>query len=202
MSGIFNLESPVVRAVTRVGDLAVLSLMWFVGCIPVVTIGASNTAMYSAIHKVFSQKEGIAAAEFLKSFKSNFRQATLSFLPLGALELLLLAECFVTEFLSEQGTAWLNLRPVFLVLSYLAALWMVMVAAYSARFQDSAKTTIRQSAILLLASPLQSILLLAGLWLIVFLLPVFPPLIVILPGVYGWITHKLAEKIFAQYLPQ
>ena len=49
MSGIFNLESPVVRSVTRVGDLAVLSLMWFVGCIPVVTIGASNTAMCSAI---------------------------------------------------------------------------------------------------------------------------------------------------------
>ena len=118
MSGILNLESPVVRAVTRVGDLAVLSLIWFVGCIPVVTIGASNTAMYSAIHKVFTQKEGIAAAEFLKCFKSNLRQATLSFLPLGALELLLLAECFVTEFLQEQGTAWLNLRPVFLVLSY------------------------------------------------------------------------------------
>lgn len=101
-----------VRAVTRVGDLAVLSLMWFVGGIPVVTIGASNTAVYSAIHKVFSQKEGIAAAEYLKSFKGDFRQATLSFLPLGALELLLLAECFVTEFLQEQGTAWVNLRPV------------------------------------------------------------------------------------------
>ena len=201
MSGIFNLESPVVRAVTRVGDLVLLSLLWFVGCIPLVTIGASDTAMYSAIHKVFSQKEGIAAAEFLKSFKSNFRQATLSFLPLGALELLLLAECFVTEFLAEQGTAWLNLRPVFLVLCYLAALWMVMTAAYSARFQDSARTTLRQSAILLLANPLQSILLLAGLWLIVFLLPVFPPLIVILPGLYGWVAHKLVEKIFVQYLP-
>lgn len=200
MSGIFNLESPVVRAVTRVGDLAVLSLMWFVGCIPVVTIGASSTAMYSAIHKVFSQKEGIAAAEFVKSFKSNFRQATLSFLPLGALELLLLAECFVTDFLQEQGTAWVNLRPVFLVLCYLTAGWMVMVAAYSARFQDSAKTTIRQSAILLLANPLQSVLLLAGLWLVVFLLPVFPPLIVILPGLYGWFAHKNVEKIFAPYL--
>lgn len=200
MSGIFNLESPVVRAVTRVGDLAVLSLMWFVGCIPVVTIGASGTAMYSAIHKVSSQKEGIAAAEFVKSFKSNFCQATLSFLPLGALELLLLAECFVTDFLQEQGTAWVNLRPVFLVLCYLAAGWMVMVAAYSARFQDSAKTTIRQSAILLLANPLQSVLLLAGLWLVVFLLPVFPPLIVILPGLYGWFAHKNVEKIFAPYL--
>lgn len=139
MSGIFKLESPVVRSVTRVGDLAVLSLMWFVGCIPVVTIGASNTALYSAIHKVFSQKEGIAAAEFLKSFKSNFRQATLSFPPLGALELLLLAECFVTDFLSEQGTAWLNLRPVFLVLSYLAALWMVMSAPIPPGFRTAPK---------------------------------------------------------------
>ena len=99
------------RAVTRVGDLAVLSILWFLGCVLLVTIGASNAAVYSAIHKVFSQKEGIAA-EYLKSFKRDFRQATLSFLPLGALELLLPAECFVTEFLREQGTAWVNLRPV------------------------------------------------------------------------------------------
>lgn len=200
MSSIFNLESPVVRAVTRVGDLAVLSLLWFVGCIPVVTIGASSTAMYTAIHKVFSQKEGIAAVEFLKSFKSNFRQATLSFLPLGVLELLLLAECFVTEFLQEQGTAWVNLRPVFLVLSYLAGLWIVYVAAYAARFQDSAKTTIRQSALLALASPVQSIVLLAGLWAIVFVLPVFPPLIVILPGIFGWLAHRMLEKVFEPFI--
>lgn len=201
MSGIFNLESPVVCAVTRVGDLALLSLMWFVGCIPLVTIGASNIAMYSAIHKVFSQKEGIAAVEFLKSFKSNFRQATLSFLPLGLLEVLLLAECFVTAFLREQGAAWCNLRPVFLVLSYLVGLWIVYAAAYAARFQDSAKTTLRQSAILALANPAKSILLLVVLSLILFLLPVFPPLILFLPGFYGWLVHKLVEKIFVQYLP-
>ncbi len=201
MSGIFNLESPVVRAVTRVGDLAVLSILWFLGCVPLVTIGASNTAMYSAIHKVFSQKEGIAAVEFLKSFKSNFRQATLSFLPLGLLEVLLLVECFVTAFLQEQGAAWGNLRPVFLVLSYLVGLWIVYTAAYAARFQDTAKTTLRQSAVLALANPGKSILLLVVLSLILFLLPVFPPLILFLPGFYGWLVHKLAEKIFVQYLP-
>lgn len=201
MSRIFNLESPVVRAVTRFGDLALLSLLWFVGCIPLFTIGASNTAMYTAIHKVFPQKEGIAAVEFMKGFKSNFRQATLSFLPLGLLEILLLAECFVAEFLSEKGAAWVNLRPVFLVLCYLTAVWMVMTAAYSARFQDSAKTTIRQSAILLLANPVNSILLLAALWVVVFLLPVFPPLIVILPGVYCWIAHEVLEKVFEPYIP-
>ena len=201
MSRMFNLESPVVRAVTRVGDLAVLSLLWFVGCMPVVTIGASNTAMYAAIHKVFTQKEGIAAVEFFRAFKSNFRQATLSFLPLGLLELLLLAECFVTEFLQEQGTAWVNLRPVFLVLSYLAGVWIVYTAAYAARFQDSAKTTIRQSGLLALASPAQSILLLVGLGIIVFVLPVFPPLIVFLPGVYCWIAHKALEKVFEPFIP-
>ncbi len=201
MSGIFNLDSPVVRAVTRFGDLILLSLLWFVGCIPLVTIGISCTSVYAAIHKVFDQKEGIAALEYLKSFKSNFRQATLSFLPLGLLELLLLAECFVTEFLQEQSIAWVNLRPVFLVLSYLVGLWIVYTAAYSARFQDNAKTTIRQSALLALANPVQSILLLAALWAIIFVLPVFPPLIVILPGIFGWIAHKLMEKVFEPFIP-
>ena len=201
MSGIFNLDSPVVRAVTRFGDLILLSLLWFVGCIPLVTIGISCTSVYAAIHKVFDQKEGIAALEFLKSFKSNFRQATLSFLPLGLLELLLLAECFVTKFLREQSIAWVNLRPVFLVLSYLVGLWIVYTAAYSARFQDNAKTTIRQSALLALANPVQSILLLAALWAIIFVLPVFLPLIVILPGIFGWVAHRLMEKVFEPFIP-
>ena len=90
---------------------------------------------------------------------------------------------------------------MFLVLSYLAGVWIVYTAAYAARFQDSAKTTIRQSGLLALASPAQSILLLVGLGIIVFVLPVFPPLIVFLPGVYCWIAHKALEKVFEPFIP-
>ena len=92
-----SLDSPVVRAVTRFGDLVLLSILWFVGSIPMVTLGVSCSAVYAAIHRTFGRDgDGIAALEYLRAYRSNFRQSTLSFLPLGALELLLLGECFVT----------------------------------------------------------------------------------------------------------
>lgn len=196
-----SLDSPVVRAVTRFGDLVLLSILWFIGSIPVFTLGVSCSAVYAAIHRTFGRNgEGIAALEYLRAYRSNFRQSTLSFLPLGALELLLLGECFVTDFLREQGAAMGALRPLFLVLAYLVGLWIVYTAAYAARFSDPAKKTVRQSGILALANPSKSIVLLVMMGLCLFAIQLFPHLILILPGAYLWLAHKLLERIFADHL--
>lgn len=198
---IFSLDSPVVRAVTRFGDLVLLSILWFVGSIPVFTTGISTAAVYTAIHRTFgSSGEGIAAAEYLKAYRSNFRQATLSFLPLGAAELLLLAECFVTQYLREQGAALGNLRPVFQILAYLVGLWGLYACAYSARFRDPIKKTLRQSAILAMANPGKSIFLLFLLALGLQSVRLLPPLILIVPGGYIWAAHLVLERIFILHL--
>ena len=92
------------------------------------------------------------------------------------------------------------LRPLFLVLAYLVGLWIVYTAAYAARFSDPAKKTVRQSGILALANPSKSIVLLVMMGLCLFAIQLFPPLILILPGAYLWLAHKLLERIFADHL--
>lgn len=197
---LFTLDSPVVRAVTRFGDLVVLSILWFIGCIPVFTVGSACSAVYCAIHRTFGRDgDGIAALEYLRAFRSNFRQSTLSFLPLGALELLFLAECFVTDFLREQGAAMGSLRPVFLVLSYLTGLWITYTCAYAARFSDPIKKTVVQSGVLALANPSKSVMLLLALAAAILAVRLLPPLILIAPGAYLWLAHKLLERIFIQH---
>ena len=48
---LFNYDSPFWSFMSRLADLIILNLLWIVFCIPVVTIGASTTAMYlSLIH--------------------------------------------------------------------------------------------------------------------------------------------------------
>ena len=42
---LFNLESPLMRALARIGDLIILNFVWIICCIPIVTIGAATTAM-------------------------------------------------------------------------------------------------------------------------------------------------------------
>ena len=39
-----NLNSPFFRLITNIGNLILVSILWIIGCIPIVTIGASTAA--------------------------------------------------------------------------------------------------------------------------------------------------------------
>ena len=46
MGRIFDMDSPVMRFLGRLADLMILNLVTLLCCLPVVTIGASLTAMH------------------------------------------------------------------------------------------------------------------------------------------------------------
>ena len=62
------------------GDLFVLNVYFFVTCLPIITIGASLTALYTVTNKLVRNEEGAIRTEYFKSFKSNFKQATIIWL--------------------------------------------------------------------------------------------------------------------------
>lgn len=80
MGRFFNLDSPIMRFLGRVADLMILNLVTLVCCIPVVTIGASLTAMHYVLLKMVRNEESYIVRSFFKSFKVNFKQATIIWL--------------------------------------------------------------------------------------------------------------------------
>lgn len=80
MSSLFSLDNPFMRFLTKLFDVMYLSILWFIFSIPIITIGASTTAMYYATVKVIRRDRGYIFKEFWKSFKLNFLQATLSWI--------------------------------------------------------------------------------------------------------------------------
>ena len=48
MRDFFNIESPFMQLLTRVGDLIIVNVLFLVCCVPIVTIGAA----IAALHKV------------------------------------------------------------------------------------------------------------------------------------------------------
>lgn len=75
------------KGMEKVGDLLLVNLLFVVCSLPVVTIGASATAMYYVLGRIRRQ-EGTVTKDFFRSFRENFRQATLYW---GALLLVALA---------------------------------------------------------------------------------------------------------------
>ncbi len=53
-----------------------LNILWLVCCLPIVTIGASTTALYYTSFKIAKDEGSYITKMFFHSFKQNFRQAT------------------------------------------------------------------------------------------------------------------------------
>lgn len=95
MGKIFNLDSPIMRVLATLADMCLLNLMTLIGCIPIVTAGASITAMHYVLLKMVRNKEGYIWKDFWKSFKENFRQATCIWMILLAFVAFFLLDCYI-----------------------------------------------------------------------------------------------------------
>ena len=53
-----------------------LNFMWFICCLPVFTIGAATTALYYTSFKIAKDEGSFITTMFFRSFRQNFKQAT------------------------------------------------------------------------------------------------------------------------------
>ena len=78
MGGFFNYDNPVWRFVGRIWDLFILNLLWVICSIPILTFGASTTAMYYCTLKIAKDRDsGGMFTMFFHSFKDNIGQSTI-----------------------------------------------------------------------------------------------------------------------------
>lgn len=73
-------ENKVFKVVTIFGDIFALNVFFVLFSLPIITIGASLTAMYTMMLRMADHKEGTLWGGFVKAFKSNFKQATKAWL--------------------------------------------------------------------------------------------------------------------------
>ena len=66
---IFDLDSPLMRVLTKMADLMLLNLLALICCIPIITVGASLTALHYVALKIVRNEEGYIIRTFFKSFK-------------------------------------------------------------------------------------------------------------------------------------
>ncbi|MBP9997375.1 MAG: YesL family protein [Lachnospiraceae bacterium] len=72
----FKFDGPIVNFFNKVADIIILNLLAIVCSIPIITIGASWTAMYYVTVKMVKNEESYIWKDYFKSFAQNFRQAT------------------------------------------------------------------------------------------------------------------------------
>ena len=76
MQGLFGIDTPFYRFMLKFVQLMYLTFLWLVCSIPVITIGASTTALYYVCFKLAKDEESYLTRQFFNAFKVNFKQAT------------------------------------------------------------------------------------------------------------------------------
>ncbi len=80
MGRFFDLDSPLMSTLSKLADLIILNILVVICSLPLFTIGASLTAMHYVVLKMVRNEEGYIIKSFFKSFKQNFKQATIIWL--------------------------------------------------------------------------------------------------------------------------
>ena len=70
---LFRPDSPLMITMSQITDCIFLSMFWLLGCLPVVTVGASFAAMYDAVYRGFRKGEKNSWQCFLRSFRRNWK---------------------------------------------------------------------------------------------------------------------------------
>ena len=76
MTRLFDYQNPVWRFMGRIADIFFLSLLWAVGSLPIITIGASTTALYYVTLKMAKNQDGYLLKAFWHSFQDNLKTST------------------------------------------------------------------------------------------------------------------------------
>lgn len=208
MSKWFDIDSPVMVALSRLADMFFLSLMWLVCCLPVITIGPSTAAMYYVALKWARKEEVKISSTFLDAFKKNFKQGV-------ALNLIFLVAgiIIVLDYLImsvQEGTYGAISSGCFFAMG----VWLLCIMFYAYPLQAQFYNTVRQTLInaaqlSVIKLPITVVVFVMNLLPVIvgYISPVLlvrtvPVWILLAPGVTAFVNAKLFAKMFDKFIKE
>jgi len=206
MNGLFAPDSALMRVLTRIADLMILNALFLVTSLPIVTIGASLTALNFVALRIAGDRDESIVADYIRSFRLNFRQATGIAALLALLSVVLLAwYVVVTQMIDSAGARFVLLAAWYVVV-FAFAMSTLYVFPYLATFEGGTREVLRNARRMSMRHPLAP---LAAIVLIILaaLVTIFEPkavgygLLWLLIGVSGiaYLSGLLYSRVFARY---
>ena len=141
MKDFFNLDSPLMQMLTRVGDLIILNVLFLLCCLPLVTIGASTAALQKVTQSIVFDEDRSIAGDFFRAFRGNFRQATALWLMMAVF-----GAAMACNYLIISGFVAGTLATVFKSVLVAALGLVAILAAYMFPLMVRYSNTLREHA--------------------------------------------------------
>lgn len=195
-------QNRISKGLETFGNIFALNILFVVFSIPIFTIGASLTALYSMMLKMLRKEEGTIIKGFIQAFKSNFKKATLAWLIMIAAFVVLVGQyIYINNFEGELVSFYM----VFIVIEcVVVAMVFPFLFPLIARFENSLWNTFK-NAFLLSISNIGSWLKITIAWFAPIYISLHYPIVIlstwylwllILFGVIAYGTSFTIRKVF------
>lgn len=146
----FNYDNMFIRLLNRLGDVFILSIIFTLCCIPIVTIGPALTALYYTAMKGITVGEGYVTKYFFKSFKQNLKQGIAIFL-INALAIFVFG-VDLWFWIKQWKDARLGVARIMIIISVVLLMVAIMIFIFvfplQAKFDNKIKVQIRNAFLL------------------------------------------------------
>lgn len=146
MENFFNPDGSIMKALSRIADIAILNLLWLICSLPVVTAGAATTALLSITLKMVRNEESYIFRGYIKALKRNFKQSTIIWLILMVIMAVLGTDYYIISHWDSQ------LRYSLLTIIILAGLILLFVELYVfaliAKFENTIGEYLKNAALM------------------------------------------------------
>ena len=159
MGKFFNMDSPIMRFMTKVADIMILNLLFIITSLPVVTIGASMTALYYVSMKLVRDEEGGIFSSYFHAFRINFRQATIFWLGTVLVMGVLIADLLILARIDSPIAAAMNTGVVIIGIAILMILQYLF--PLMAKFDAGLLQTLKNACLMAVAHLPKTILMTA-----------------------------------------
>lgn len=202
MNKLFDLNNPFFSFLSKAADIIILSFLWFVCCIPIITIGPASSALYYVTLKLARKEDVQVTSCFFKGFKDNFKQGvaySLIFTILGMV--LILDYMFAAAMPGAAGTICCG---IFFALG----IWLLCTIFYTfplqAQFYNTVKQTIINAVFLAARKFLMTVVVflvnmipvVVFLWATMVFIQTAPVWVLVYPGLAAMVCSWMFVKVF------
>ncbi|MDF2906938.1 MAG: putative rane protein [Herbinix sp.] len=203
MSNFFNMDNPFFTTLGKICDMLFISVVWMILCLPVITIGPANTALYYVTVKVIRRERGYLFREFFKSFKLNFKRAAILGTILTIMFVVLSFDLiWAYSNLGGSGSTGSILFGVFIAITFLLVCFSTYAFPILSRFDMTMKQLVKAGTYMSMRHlPFTLAMVIVTAAGVVGTL-VIPLLIFIAPAMVVLINSFLMERILKKYMPK
>ena len=198
----FNPDNWLWRGFGRLADFFILSVLWMVCSIPLVTIGAASIALYDTVAHCFRYNEGSMMGRFFRTFKKELVRGILLTVLWAAVGWLFNVSYQIVGQLGAESSFWSIFSLVYFVLLMIPVGIAIWAIGLESRFAYTFGQ-LHKNAVMFTLGYFPRTLGVVLIFMVFYnVLRIFPFMVMFLPATMVNFQSMVMEPVFRKFMPE